>query len=214
MTMQNKSQIVRSWKTTIQMLIAAVIALALSVVLFMTIASGPVTIGIALIPAVVGVICIVMAVSGAGQCACPKCSQPMDGLSTGSNEGVLCRSCHQYFEGTAGQLWETDQAKVADKALFSSPVPEQFSFPDQCCVCGQPATHRQAVSLVTKNASSAITESAVGLSTSTRSTVQVPHCDQHKDGAYLSGTQQKTRIVFRSYPYLRAFCQMNNTTPG
>jgi hypothetical protein len=67
------------------------------------------------------------------------------------------------------------------------------------------------------NASSAVTANAlpgVSMTSSTRTTVEVPHCDEHKDGAMLTGTSSKPHIRFRSYPYLRAFCELNQTTPG
>ncbi len=211
---QTRSSIQRSWKSTLTSIIIALVSAAVSAALFMTIVGGPVTIGIALIPAVVALIFVFMAISGAGECPCPACGKPLDGLTTGSNDGKLCPHCHRYFEGKNAQLWATDEMRIADHPQFSSPLPDSFTFPDACCVCAQPATKKQKIQLTTTNASSAVTQSTIGLTTTTRTSVEVPHCDQHKDGAMLTGTQSKTHIKFRSYPYLRAFCELNNTTPG
>jgi len=208
------TSITRNWKSTFTSLIIAAICLALSVILLLTIASGPVTIGIALIPAVLFFIFLFSAISGAGEATCPNCSKPIDGLSTKSNDGVLCQSCHRYVEGKDGHLWTTEESRIADNPLFTSPLPETFAFPEGCCVCGKPATHKQTIEYRTQNASSAITAPTVGVTTTTKITVEVPHCDEHKDGAALTSATKGTGIRFRSYPYLRAFCALNNTTPA
>jgi hypothetical protein len=213
-TLQARSPINRSWKSTIGYLIGGVVCAGISVLLFMMIASGPITIGIALIPGVLALILFYMAVGGAGECSCPSCGKPLSGLSTGANNGVLCPGCHHYFEGKNGELWATDDTLVADAPTFASIVPEKFAFPPGCCVCGKESTRNIPISLHTTNASSVVTQSTIGLTTSTRTTVEVPHCGEHKDGAILTGTKDKPHIKFRSYPYLRAFCALNNTMPG
>ncbi len=68
--------------------------------------------------------------------------------------------------------------------------------------------------MTTTNASSVVTQSTIGVTSSTRTTVRVPHCDAHKDGALLTGTKDSPSIKFRSYPYLRAFCEANGTKPN
>jgi hypothetical protein len=211
---QRRTKIARSWGATIGYLVGAVVALGVSVALFMTIVEGPYTFGIALIPAVLAVILLFMSFGGAGATTCPVCDAPLGGLSTKSNDGVLCAKCHRYSEGKDGVLWQTDENRIADDPVFSSPLPEQFAFPSQCCVCGSPETSREKISLRMQNASSAITAPAIGMTSSTTVSVEVPHCAEHKGGARLSGTPQATHIKFRSYPYLSAFCQMNGTTPG
>jgi hypothetical protein len=73
---QTKSTIKRSWKTTISYLIAAAVAGAISVVMFMTIVGGAISFGFACIPAILCVIFLFMAASGAGECPCPGCGKP------------------------------------------------------------------------------------------------------------------------------------------
>jgi hypothetical protein len=208
------TKISRSWGATIGYLIGAIVAIGISVMLFMSIVEGPLTLGIALIPAIVALILLYMSFGGAGQTTCPICGAQVSGLSTKSNDGVLCANCHRYSEGKDGLLWPTDENRIADEAIFSSPLPAQFAFPSGCCICGRPGESPEKISLGTQNASSVITASTVGITTSTIVSVEVPHCAEHKGGARLSGTPQSTHINFRSYPYLNVFCQMNGTTPG
>jgi len=208
------TRIARSWKATIGYLIGAIFTIVISVLLFATIVEGPVTVGIALIPGIVGLILLYMAFGGAGTAACPACGATLGGLSTTANDGVLCSSCHFYSEGKDGTLWRTDPSRIADEPIFSSPLPPEFKFPNGCCVCGGPPAGRETIKLRTQNASSAVTASTVGVTTSTEVSVGVPHCTEHKGGARLSGTPQSPHIKLRSYPYLRAFCALNGTTPG
>jgi hypothetical protein len=212
--MENKkTNVSRSWGRTIGYLIGALVLLGISVVLFMSIVEGPMTIGIALLPAIVGVILFFMAFGGAGAAACPVCGASLTALSTKSNDGVLCTSCHHYLEGNDGLLWTTDESRVAEDAIFSSPLPQPFTFPQGCCVCGGVEVGREKISLQNQNASSVIT-AQVGVTSYTTVSVEVPYCAAHKGGARLSGTPQYPHIKFRSYPYLRAFCQINSTIPG
>jgi hypothetical protein len=208
------TKISRSWGATVGYLIGAIVALGISIALFMSIVEGPVTFGIALIPAILALILLFMSFGGAGQTTCPICDAHLGGLSTKSNDGVLCASCHRYSEGKDGSLWPTDENRIADEPIFSSPLPEHFTFPGECCVCGKPEVSREKISLRMQNASSALTAATVGVTTSTTVSVEVPHCSEHKEGARLSGTPQATLIRFRSYPYLSAFCQMNGTIPA
>ncbi|MGI8787306.1 MAG: hypothetical protein ACR2HG_06050 [Pyrinomonadaceae bacterium] len=209
-----QKKISRSWGATIGYLIGALVAGGISVLLFMTIVGGAVTFGIALIPAIISLLLFAMSFGGSGVSVCPNCAAPLDGLSTKSNDGVLCRACHRYFEGKDGLLWQTDENRVADNPIFSSPLPEEFAFPKYCCVCGSPETSRETISYTTQNASSVITAPTIGVRTDTKISVGVPHCSQHKGGAALSGSPDKMLVRFRSYPYLRAFCQLNGTVPA
>ncbi len=48
--------------------------------------------------------------------------------------------------------------------------------------------------------------------TGKRISVDVPHCASHEDGVVLTdGGPAELLLLFRSYPYQRAFCALNNT---
>src|SRR5260370_17399599 len=147
------TKITRSWGATIGYLVGAAAALVISILLFMTIAQGPVTLGIALIPAIVGIILLFMSFGGSGTSTCPGCQSRLTGLSTKSNDGVLCGGCNHYLEGNGGSLWQTDENRISDVPLFSSPLPAQFGFPGGCCVCGRPEAGLEKISLSNQNAS-------------------------------------------------------------
>jgi len=204
----------RSWGATIGYLVGALVSFVISAILFITIVEGSITIGIALIPAVLGVILIFMSFGGSGRSNCPACNSALSGLSTKTNDGVLCPYCHKYSEGKGGQLWQSAEDRIAEEPLFSSPLPERFNLPAGCCICGASEVNREAIRLDMQNSSSVVTNAAVGLTTSTSISVEVPHCAQHNSEARLSGTPKNPHIKFRSYPYLRQFCELNGTSPG
>jgi hypothetical protein len=208
-----KSKIERSWSATIGYIVAGIVIIAIGVAIFMFGDPGLMLGTFAVVVIIFGLICFGMATGGAAVAPCPNCGKSITGLSTGSNEGRLCAGCHEYFEGTGGELWATDQSKIATTPIFSSPLPETFNFPPGCCVCGQPETRRVKISITTQGAGD-VALIPVGVRSTTRTSVEVPHCAQHDDGAALAGTKDHPKIRFRSYPYLRAFCDLNKTTPA
>ena len=208
------TKITRSMVATVGYFASGLVAIALCVWLCKVMARGTISTGIALIPGLVGVVLVGLAFVAAGTGTCPACGAEVGGLSTTDNDGVHCEKCRAYLEGKNGELQKTDENRVAATPIFATSLPEKFEFPAVCCVCRGPETRREKVSLTTKDASSALTESTLGVSSTTKTSVEVPHCAQHKGGAMLAGTAPNTRIRFRSYPYLRAFCQQNGTTPG
>jgi len=220
----NESRIQRSVGTTIGYAVGGLAGLGLSGLLFKTICEGPVTFGIALIPGIVGLILLGMAIGGSGVAPCPGCGAQVTSLSTGTNDGVLCGGCKKFLEGKDGALRVTGESRIADTPLFGALLPESFAWPEGCCVCGKPAVRRDAISVSLPSAASAGKGAAVtaltgGAVTQTgggvRYTVEVPHCGDHREGASLgAGSGSQVRIRFRSYPYLRSFCETNKITPG
>ncbi len=222
--MAGMTKVTRNWKTTVGYAVGGLAAIAVSGLLFKTIADGAITIGIALIPGVLGLVFLGMAFGGAGEAACPSCGAVITGLSTGANDGVLCEKCHAFAEGKQGTLSPIDPNRVADKPTFGTLLPAQYSWPNGCCVCGAPADHAEKVQTRVQNQGSAlalvganaVTGGAVtGKAGATIFEVQVPHCAAHKDGAQISAAGgDRVKIRFRSYPYLRAFCQQNQIWPA
>ena len=74
-------------------------------------------------------------------------------------------------------------------------------------MCGAPATRYDKESGHKFNAAWL----AVGkISTTKISLDGIPYCGQHRDGVII----EAKNIRFRSYPYLRTFCEMNGLVPG
>jgi len=214
-TVSAKSKITRSWSSTATYAGVGIGFALIGVAIIMWTSGGLWLGSIALAMFIVTLICLYMAAFSSGEAKCPGCGKALSGIGLSKNEGVFCEGCHKYVEGTGGELWMTDPAKVSKDPHYTSPLPENFSFPPGCCICGKPETHRVKVSMTTQGGGDAAVGLATGggLRTSTRTSVEVPHCDEHQDGALLSGTKDHVKIRFRSYPYLRAFCEMNHTEP-
>ena len=104
MTEKKTTKIIRSWSATFGYLGGGIVLLGISAAMFASFVQGPITLGIALLPAIVGLVLLYMSFGGAGSGTCPGCDKPLDGLSTSTNDGVLCRICHCYCEGQNGSL--------------------------------------------------------------------------------------------------------------
>jgi hypothetical protein len=211
--MKQRTKITRSGRATITYSIGAVVTLGIAVLLFAEIAEGRFRLGLATLWGIAAVLLLLAAIFlvlmsvNANSATCPACGARLSQLSAKLNDGVLCRDCRIYLEGSGGMLWRTDENRVADQPIFCSPLPEGPVFPERCCVCGRARAHLEKVSSFMGTASS--------LYPSNRwVSVEVPHCASHEGGAQLDGDQDDPYIKFRSYPYLRAFCQTNNTEPG
>ena len=153
------------------------------------------------------------------------CGAKLGGLSTGANDGVLCEKCRTFAEGKQGTLAVTDPNRVADKPTFGTLLPAQYQWPNGCCVCGAPPTRGEKV---------ADPHPEPGLRAGAdrrqrghrrcgdrsrrlhRRRGRGPwHCGTHSDGASIAAAGgNRVRIRFRSYPYLRAFCQQNAVPPA
>jgi hypothetical protein len=205
----------RPLSTMIGLLVAAVTACAFATLLFIgDFVEGPITAFIAIVPAAIGLSLLIHAFKGQDSysCPCPRCAGLLDGLSAGVNRGILCSTCHGFFEGRHGKLWQVDDDRIAEKAIFSSPLPQQPVFPECCCVCGEPEVRRDEIRVTAPRPSDAPAATATFWAVIS---AQVPYCQEHQDGAILAWSRSSgVRIKFRSYPYLRAFTQRNQTLPG
>lgn len=211
--MERRTKITRSRGATIGFAISAIITLGISALLIVKIARGQFRLGLAMVWGIAAallllatVFLLLMSVK-ANSATCPSCGTRLSQLSAKSNDGILCRNCWAYLEGSDGMLWRTDENRVADEPIFSSPLPESPIFPDKCCVCGRADVHLEKIS-------SLMGTSRSNYPSNRWISADVPHCAKHEGGAQLGGDQDDPYIKFRSLPYLRAFCQMNRTNPG
>ena len=220
---EGPSRIERSKGATVGYAVGGLVSFGLSALLFWQIVEGAISFGIALVPGILALILFGRAIAGSGVAPCPGCGARITGLSTKSNDGVHCTGCKKFSEGKEGNLQMTPESRVADTPLFSTALPDSFTWPEGCCVCTKPATQREPISISLPSAPSAA--KAIGVTAitggvlaqtagGTKYTVQIPHCGDHKDGASLGALSgARVRILFRSYPYLRSFCELNKTSP-
>jgi hypothetical protein len=200
-------------------LAAAISASISAFLIFNDFVEGLITGLISLLPAIFALAMVAAALkrNDSGSCSCPRCGAALSGLALTSNAAVLCGSCHHYFEGKDRSLWEMDPDRVAGKPLFRSRLPDHAEFPDVCCVCGSEARRRDEILLTTRETES--WQTASGGAGETQGwkavSVSVPYCENHTDGAILGlDSRLGPYIRFKSYPYLRAFCQLNGTQPN
>lgn len=147
------------------------------------------------IAGIVAVVLLFAAWSSSCFAPCPACSARVDDLSGGENAGALCDGCKKFLEGAGGDLWVTDDDTIASEPTFGAALPAEVDWPDGCCVCGAPATRALP-------------------STAAERTLAVPHCAAHDQGAKLCASSPATiKILFRSYPFQRAFCRKNRVDP-
>lgn|SRR5262245_51849802 len=203
----------------LRLLFAGVVAGAVSALLIANdFIEGLITGLIALLPAMLALVMLVAAFkqAGTGHCACPNCGALLDALDLSSNAAVLCEACHHYFEATGRALHEIGPERVAGRPLFRSPLPRNAGFPDICCVCGAEARRTDEILLTSVETES--WQSGSGGAGETHSwkatSARVPYCNNHSNGAVLGlYPRLGPYIKFKSYSYLRAFCQLNGTHP-
>jgi hypothetical protein len=159
-----------------------------------------------------------------GVARCPGCGYPVTGLATGGNRGVACLFCGKYLEGIGGRLQLTAADELAPAPIFETLVPREIKWPAGCCVCRAPATRNVTLTVKLKDEAPLAPDLAVRIASigtlklvGVRTLgVDVPHCDQHGDGAeiaYASDTVTELAIRFRSHAYFAAFCEENGALP-
>jgi len=173
---------------------------------------------IALLPAIFSLVMVAAAFRSdeTGSCPCPYCGTLLTCPDLTSNAPVLCGTCHRYLEAQDRVFREIERGRVASRPLFRSPLPANAQFPDVCCVCASQVRRRDETMLTSLERQSWYDASGPAGETSEwkATSVRVPYCDSHRDGAILGTDSQFGPYVrFCSYPYLRAFCELNHTQP-
>jgi hypothetical protein len=121
---------------------------------------------------------------------CPHCNANLTSLAPGSNLPLACPACGEFVEGDGGFIQTVAHDRIAQTPLFSCPLMAPPRWPPGCCVCGAPATRSEKFRSATLGA-----------------LLEIPHCAAHKQGAELIDGPPPM-IRFRSYPYLRAFREL------
>jgi hypothetical protein len=173
---------------------------------------------------VIGVVMIVSAVAvlvskvarGSGQAACPTCGKTLADLQRGAaNPSVLCAGCGKFHEGEGGVMRQVAPDRVAATPLFPARMPATIVWPSGCPVCGAPTVREVEAKVMQVHAGASLAASAANpvanVITGSTTHVSVPHCAAHDDGVKLQGFVGggAVDLVFRSYPFQRAFCEAN-----
>jgi len=155
-------------------------------------------------PLSLGVLSLVQATRSTGEADCPGCGARLAQLRLSDNDGIVCGACRRFVEGRAGELWLTDEGRVADVAIFGAAMPAtgRPTFPAKCPACLAPSTRTVSLRATV----------ARGRYEQERYQYEVPACARHTDGARLLAGAP-FRLAFRSYAYQRAFCEANGVTP-
>jgi hypothetical protein len=138
--------------------------------------------------------------------ACPGCAARLESLRPADNDGVCCKDCGRYSEGSNGELWLTSMDRIADEPLFGAPMFENVVFPSCCCVCLAAATREQEVGI------QVVHRSTAGFKERKHFRYLVPYCADHRNAVVMRPTSPFV-VIFRSYPYLRMYCEANGVRP-
>jgi hypothetical protein len=161
---------------------------------------------------------------GSGSAPCPCCGAPIHDIERKARvEGVLCVACNRFLKSKAGVMRPMARGSVAADPIFGAALPMSLAWPPGCIVCGAKATHSVPVPFM-KTDSDSIGAGALGLAVvattgarsllpeKSRIDLEAPHCAEHDDGVFVTeGGPSDLFLLFRSYPYQRAFCALNET---
>ena len=163
---------------------------------------------------------------------CPDCKTLLN-VDVAFNRFERCPGCGTYLEMEKGTLWTVEEDRLAPYPVFAVVVarpPDEalnpkgialarqpsvkgedrrldFKWPPGCCVCGKPATGKQAVSL---KAVSKFAKAYGFVDENVTFTVDgIPHCGGHSMGAALDIEDLKLVLKFRSYAYRNSFRKLN-----
>ena len=147
---------------------------------------------------------------GAGKASCPKCGAVFDVLHGRIHRVTVCPRCATWLQG-AETMAPVPDGYVAPHPAFEAPLPERFVLPDGCPVCGRPPTTKVVVEGVNALGFMAAQLAPVGVYRVSK--LEVPCCDDHKDGVGLSRWPDGTVIAFRSFDTWKRFCAANGIAP-
>lgn len=214
----NSSRITVSWK---QLTFFVVYAVALSIGgMYLAARTHYQPLGALMVVCGIAVL-ISKVMRGAGKASCPSCGHALDDLlRSGRNPSVLCEACGQFQEGEGGVLRTVPLDRVAATPLFPARMPATLVWPAGCPVCAAPTVRVVEAKVMQVNAAGSLAASAANpianVIAGSTTHIAVPHCAAHDDGVKLQGAISggAVDVVFRSYPYQRAFCAANQVRPA
>ena len=154
-----------------------------------------------------------LARGGAWKGTCPSCNATLRGeMGETVNEAkvLCCPSCKTWVHGTTS-LDVIPDGYVHDEPVFAAPLPDSWSWPEGCPVCGEPTT--RTVKVEGRSALGTAAAVAAPVSVQRVLVIEVPACDEHDDGVWASrdgeDEENSDEVVFRSLDYYRAFVALN-----
>lgn len=152
---------------------------------------------------------------GAGKLACPVCRHELEVLHIATRRVMPCPSCGTWLEGAESMAVVPPDRVFAetDGQPFVAPLLEGARWPELCPLCLGPATRWVKVEGTTGAAGAVVSAQIVGVGVYRSHTVHVPACGAHEAPgvgiASVTHDRAPVGVSFRSFPYWRAFCELN-----
>lgn len=147
------------------------------------------------------------------QCAeCPYCQKELGGKSllnlsvNDQNKQFSCERCFEWLVSDRGQIRAFRETDIADKKEFDCPVIANGVWPDECIVCGAPATrHLQARTFNVGLASLLVGRFSVSYG----SVKNIPYCASHEGAVAVKEVDGKIWAEFNDYAARRRYLYVN-----
>jgi hypothetical protein len=199
-------------KKIIAAIVAIVVIGGIGVVLYLWLEILWLTLVVAGVGLLGGVLMIVGAFKGL-IARCPYCNGLVGASATGvdlevSAEPTIvrCEGCGEYLTAQQGQLRATDPSTLSDDHAFECACYKDSTWPPMCAVCGAPPERFDDLHAGSMSGAALL----VGrLTTYSGSIKGVPHCAQHKEGVALKIEDEKLRLRFRSLRMMRRYVALN-----
>ncbi|MFT5289688.1 MAG: hypothetical protein ACI8QS_000775 [Planctomycetota bacterium] len=146
---------------------------------------------------------------------CPNCD---GGLEIQTDELTQCQNCKAYAEQEGTTISLIKPGTVLDVPTYKITVPDEFHWPNRCCLCSSDPTRMLEFTVEKSQAGRNLLMGAAGLAAGAlvvrtgggySGGIEAPHCDECEDGLHLEKADDGFAILFRSYDYYRAFSEVN-----
>ena len=130
---------------------------------------------------------------------------------------MRCNKCGEYSQVAGDKTVALDPTAVAHEPIFESALFKEASIPLACAICGASPTRFDTVSATRSNkgaaaailAGTALVGRPAVYYSREKASIQVPYCDQHRDGVTLRFHAGKPSLLWRSYRMLRCYLAAN-----
>jgi hypothetical protein len=144
--------------------------------------------------------------------ACPYCQKDVGSKSLvdlsldDKNKQFACESCFEWLISDKGQIRAFRETDIGDRRDFDCPVIANGVWPDECIVCGAPATRH----LNARTFNVGLASLLVGrLSVSYGSVKNIPYCKAHEAAVTVKAVDGKIWADFNDYAARRRYLYAN-----